>query len=65
MGAKFDWAEKKWFIPPGLETEPFAKWLPQTHPQPLDKPDEKSLTLNELLLSLVQRINGINGLAYG
>ncbi|RKZ52053.1 MAG: DNA primase, partial [Candidatus Parabeggiatoa sp. nov. 3] len=20
LGAKFDWAEKKWFIPPGLET---------------------------------------------
>jgi exodeoxyribonuclease VII large subunit len=56
LGAKFDWAEKKWFIPPGLETEPFAKWLPQTHSEPLDKPDENSFTLNELLLSVQKTI---------
>jgi len=56
LGAKFDWAEKKWFIPPGLETEPFTKWLPQSNPQPLDKPDETSLTLNELLSSVQKTI---------
>ena len=41
---------------PGLETEPFAKCLPQTNPQPLDKPDESSLTLNELLSSVQKTI---------
>ena len=56
LGAKFDWAEKKWFIPPGLETEPFTKWLPQSNPQPLDKPDETSLTLKELLSSVQKTI---------
>ncbi len=29
LGAKWDRREKSWFIPEGVEQEPFAKWIPQ------------------------------------
>lgn len=57
LGAKFDWQEKKWFIPPGLETEPFQKWLPQSMVPPPDDTTVDSLSLNELLLTVQQTIN--------
>jgi exodeoxyribonuclease VII large subunit len=55
LGAKFDWAKKKWFIPPGLEIEPFAKWLPKTVTlarEESEESEENSLSLNDLLLSI-------------
>ncbi|OQY48839.1 MAG: exodeoxyribonuclease VII large subunit [Candidatus Parabeggiatoa sp. nov. 2] len=56
LGAKFDWAKKKWFIPVDLEIEPFTKWLPKTVAATTENPDEDSLTLNDLLLSVQQTI---------
>ncbi len=50
LGAQFDWAEKKWFIPAGFEIEPFAKWLPKALAIATDNSD--SLSLNDLLLSV-------------
>ncbi len=50
LGAKFDWTQKKWFIPPNLEVEPFAKWLPMT------TENSESLTLNNLLLNIQKTI---------
>ncbi len=55
LGAKFDWAEKKWFIPPELEIAPFAKWLPKTNNSDSDSPDD-SLSLNDLLLKVQKTI---------
>jgi len=53
-GAQFNWAQKKWFIPPGLEIEPFAQWLPQSF-TPIAKTEAKnSLTLYHLM-SMVQK----------
>jgi len=54
LGAKFDWTKKKWFIPEGLETELFSKWLPKTVTSPVY--DENSMTLNDLLFSVQQTI---------
>jgi exodeoxyribonuclease VII large subunit len=59
LGAKFDWAEKKWFIPAGLEIEQFAKWLPKTTTsimENLDENSENSLTLNDLMLNVQKTI---------
>ncbi|HDN26243.1 MAG TPA: exodeoxyribonuclease VII large subunit [Thioploca sp.] len=56
LGAKFDWNQKKWFIPPNLEIEPFAKWLPKTVIQTTENPDDDSLSLNDLLLSVQKTI---------
>lgn len=28
-GAKFDWDEKKWYVPEGLDTSRFQRWLPK------------------------------------
>ncbi len=53
LGAKFDWTEKKWFIPPELEIALFAKWLPKTN----SDSDEDSLSLNDLLLNVQKTIN--------
>lgn len=52
LGAKFDWVEKKWFIPPGLEIEPFAKWLPKGSMQPDDNKNKTGISLQELMLSI-------------
>ncbi|MEN8215802.1 MAG: exodeoxyribonuclease VII large subunit [Pseudomonadota bacterium] len=61
LGAQFDWAQKKWFIPPDLEIEPFAKWLPKTTTSTTEnleaeEEDKKSLTLNDLMLSVKKTI---------
>ncbi|MDM8558212.1 exodeoxyribonuclease VII large subunit [Candidatus Parabeggiatoa sp. HSG14] len=56
LGAKFDWDRKKWFIPPGVEKEAFAKWLPKTVTQTPEDIDEGSITLNNLLLSVQNTI---------
>lgn len=56
LGAKFDWNQKKWYIPVGLEIEPFSKWLPKTTTKIIDNPDEKTLTLNDLLLNVQKTI---------
>jgi exodeoxyribonuclease VII large subunit len=53
LGAKFDWTEKKWFIPPELEITHFAKWLPKTN----SDSNEDSLSLNDLLLNVQKTIN--------
>jgi exodeoxyribonuclease VII large subunit len=50
LGAQFDWEEKKWFIPPELEIEPFVKWLPQIITT--DDAEQDSLTLNDLMLKV-------------
>jgi exodeoxyribonuclease VII large subunit len=57
LGAKFDWQEKKWFIPPGLDTESFQKWLPQSLVPPPDETAVESLSLNEFLLTVQQTIS--------
>ena len=54
LGAKFDWTEKKWFIPFELEIAPFAKWLPKTNTK--TNSDKNSLSLNDLLLSVEKTI---------
>jgi len=51
LGAQFDWDQKKWFIPPELEIEPFAKWLSKPPPPP-----STSLTLNDLMLNVQKTI---------
>ena len=28
LGARFDFTAKKWFVPEGMDTQPFAPWLP-------------------------------------
>lgn len=35
LGARWDSDAKKWYVPPGRDLEPFAKWLPAgSHPSP-------------------------------
>ena len=64
LGAKFDWKQKKWFIPPGLESEPFAKWLPKTAPESVDELDDKSFTLNDLLLNVQKTLTTQHNIPY-
>jgi putative DNA primase/helicase len=33
LGAKWDGAEKKWFVPAGVDVEPFKKWMSQEQTQ--------------------------------
>jgi DNA helicase II / ATP-dependent DNA helicase PcrA len=28
LGAKFDWHRKAWYVEPGMDLEPFRRWLP-------------------------------------
>ena len=28
LGARFDFTSKKWFVPEGMDLQPFAPWLP-------------------------------------
>jgi exodeoxyribonuclease VII large subunit len=51
LGAKFDWQEKQWFVPVGLDLEPFSKWLPKQ----VDKQD--NLNLYDLMLSVQSTVN--------
>ena len=36
LGAKWDSAQRQWYVPDGRELTPFATWLPGTSPQPSD-----------------------------
>ncbi len=55
LGARYNGALKKWFIPPGLDTEPFARWLPkQELATSVETAD--SLSLHELLLKVKQTV---------
>ncbi|MDM8567552.1 exodeoxyribonuclease VII large subunit [Candidatus Halobeggiatoa sp. HSG11] len=53
LGAKFDWKTKRWFITSDMESQPFAKWLPQQ----TDLKTDDTLSLNELLLQVQQTIS--------
>jgi hypothetical protein len=35
LGAKWHAEEKKWFVPAGVDTRPFARWIPQSAPHGL------------------------------
>jgi hypothetical protein len=28
LGARFDMAQKRWYVPDGVDTQPFFKWVP-------------------------------------
>lgn len=32
LGAQFDWERKVWFVPEGVDLQPFARWLPADAP---------------------------------
>jgi exodeoxyribonuclease VII large subunit len=59
LGAKFNGGVKKWFIPPGVAIEPFAKWLPkQMEFDHLETPTEETtgVSLYELMLKVKDTI---------
>ena len=63
LGARFNGAVKKWYIPAGLEIEPFARWLPTDFlaSQSIDATsnvtnDTDNLSLYELLTQIKQGI---------
>ncbi len=51
LGAKFDWQEKQWFVPVGLDLDLFSKWLPNT------QTDDKPFSLYDLMLSVQSTVN--------
>jgi exodeoxyribonuclease VII large subunit len=53
LGAKFDWQEKKWFVPVGLDLDPFTKWLPNTQ----TPENDKHLSLYDLMSRVQNTVN--------
>ncbi len=51
LGAKFDWQEKQWFIPVGLDLDPFSKWLPK------QVDNDQPFSLYDLMLSVQSTVN--------
>jgi exodeoxyribonuclease VII large subunit len=51
LGAKFDWQEKQWFIPVGLDLDPFSKWLSK------QVDNDQPFSLYDLMLSVQSTVN--------
>jgi len=34
LGARFDWASKRWFVPPGVDPAAFSRWIPAASQAP-------------------------------
>ncbi|WP_069472408.1 exodeoxyribonuclease VII large subunit [Candidatus Marithrix sp. Canyon 246] len=51
LGAKFDWQEKQWFVPVGLDLDPFSKWLSK------QVDNDQPFSLYDLMLSVQSTVN--------
>jgi exodeoxyribonuclease VII large subunit len=67
LGARFDWASKRWFVPPGFNPLAFSQWMPGTVQSPeavpatdSDKPSGRSLSalLAEVAQAVSERFSG-------
>ena len=48
LGARWDAMKNKWYIPPGLPLEPFAKWLPNDILERTEEPIQTALTTTHM-----------------
>lgn len=55
LGGRWDPLSKKWYIPEGLDSKPFAPWLPDNK-APLLSPPENSLGLAQLLAQVQSKL---------
>jgi len=67
LGARFDWASKRWFVPPGFNPLAFVQWIPGAGQTPeivptenADKPSGRSLSalLAEVAQAVAERFGG-------
>uniref|UniRef100_UPI0032096954 DUF5710 domain-containing protein n=1 Tax=uncultured Desulfovibrio sp. TaxID=167968 RepID=UPI0032096954 len=64
LGAKFDWDEKRWFAPEGVDLGPLQRWLPaveQARQEHLDPAQEFAVKLAELGLDLKGQLPVMDG----
>lgn len=64
LGAKFDWNEKRWFAPEGVDLGPLQRWLPaveQARQEHLDPAQEFAVKLAELGLDLKGQLPVMDG----
>jgi exodeoxyribonuclease VII large subunit len=67
LGARFDWASKRWFVPPGFNPLAFVQWIPGAGQTPetlptknADKPSGRSLSalLADVAQAVAERFGG-------
>jgi len=67
LGARFDWASKRWFVPPGFNPLAFVQWIPGAGQTPetlptenADKPSGRSLSalLADVAQTVAERFGG-------
>lgn len=61
LGARFDWASKRWFVPPGFNPLAFAQWIPESGhsrgtPPTEDSGKSSGRSLSALLAEVAQTV---------